>query len=185
MKKNIIFLSLFLAISGARAMYDSELISLSDIASPAVEPVTNEQLLNKPIWWCLCEKEFDTHKGLNLHIRNTHEGRIYPCKLCVKVFKSSAACSRHLQDHLGTRKCECKICHNIFANKDTLTDHVQRVHEEIRILCSVCLRQLTRRAYKDHMNLHTGKKPYRCTKCDVAFPYKASLNNHMKKCTGR
>lgn len=32
----------------------------------------------------------------------------------------------------------------------------------------------------DHMNLHTGEKPYRCEECDIGFPYRSSLYNHNK-----
>ena len=54
---------------------------------------------------------------------------------------------------------KCNICHRVFRDK-------QR---------SEALRKL-----KDHMRMHTGEKPFECSKCGERFTRDTTLNNHYK-----
>ena len=46
--------------------------------------------------------------------------------------------------------------------------------------CKKCGKNLRKQSYKAHMNLHTGKCPFRCPRCPKAYPSQTSLKRHVK-----
>ncbi|GIY73886.1 hypothetical protein CDAR_601061 [Caerostris darwini] len=49
--------------------------------------------------------------------------------------------------------------------------------------CEFCAKSFNRRRYLlDHLNIHTGKRPYVCKFCSKNFTQRASCNRHMKLC---
>ncbi|GLH09699.1 Krueppel homolog 1, partial [Gryllus bimaculatus] len=48
--------------------------------------------------------------------------------------------------------------------------------------CHVCGRKFSSESYlKQHMNSHSGEKPYECTQCGVTFGWESSLLRHKRK----
>ena len=86
--------------------------------------------------------------SVNLHITNQHEK--IACSMCGEMVGHSFM-PRHIQfKHTASidRQWKCTICGKGFAKNQIL---------------------------KDHMNIHTGEKPYMCKFCGIAF---ASHGNH-------
>lgn len=75
---------------------------------------------------------------------------------------------------------ECKACGYTFAHTEMLREHNEAVHG--LFTCNVCFRTFTSRSNLDrHARLHTGHKPYVCSKCGKAFSRKDHLTNHAAK----
>ena len=75
---------------------------------------------------------------------------------------------------------ECKACGYTFAHTELLREHNEAVHGVFT--CNVCFRTFTSRSNLDrHARLHTGHKPYVCSKCGKAFSRKDHLTNHAAK----
>ena len=87
------------------------------------------------------------------HIVNIHEKK--PCTICGEMF--------------GTN----------FMNKHILSKH--RANNEMKHKCSFCGKHfLTRQKFKDHVNIHTGEKPYMCKFCGATFASRGNWRMHEK-----
>ena len=91
------------------------------------------------------------------------DGKPFSCQYCVKGYSSEQKLIAHENYH---RKY-----------KDTMANSTR---------CSVCKKRFCNRYYlQDHMNIHTGAKPYPCTVCGERFHMKQNLKLHLvKRCPG-
>ena len=92
-----------------------------------------------------------------------------------------------------TQKNElCVTRGKAFAKKARLHDHQRSVPEqnynlEARLVCpfTSCTRKfLTKKKFQDHVNTHTGVKPFSCTVCSKDFHSRYYKSKHEKVCTG-
>lgn len=100
---------------------------------------------------------FNTADNLECHIQHKHSQQ-YSCPKCDKSFKHKNSLSVHMESvHSGGPRfpCQWPDCEKSFNRQDIL---------------------------KDHMNIHTGEKPYICQKCNKSYSSKSSLNHHWKAC---
>ena len=75
---------------------------------------------------------------------------------------------------------ECKACGVFIADPELLQEHNETHHGVFT--CRVCYRTFTSRSNLErHSRLHTGHKPYICSKCGKAFSRKDHLTNHSAK----
>ena len=66
-----------------------------------------------------------------------------------------------------------------FMNKHILSKH--RANNEMKHKCSFCGKHfLTRQKFKDHVNIHTGEKPYMCKFCGATFASRGNWRMHEK-----
>lgn len=48
--------------------------------------------------------------------------------------------------------------------------------------CTVCSKTFHSKQYlNDHMNLHTGQKPYQCKVCEKSFADRSCMRSHLKQ----
>lgn len=78
------------------------------------------------------------------------------CGICGELYNSSVTHIHHnsLKDNVIIKNYECLICNKSFTSKDYL--------------------------YNEHMNIHTGDRPYECELCDTSCHTSEDLSSHMK-----
>jgi hypothetical protein len=87
---------------------------------------------------------------------------------------------------------KCCYCHNDtrFASREELADHKAKMHEGQKqtkqtMPCPVCaLPCKDKHLLAIHMRVHTGERPYQCTKCPAKFRCTSGLNAHLRKHAG-
>lgn len=73
----------------------------------------------------------------------------------------------------GLNRCNYEGCSKSFTTINNLERHIKQTHQGLgRFICSYCQKSLSsRQNLKDHMNIHTGARPYRCEwpECKAEF----------------
>jgi len=80
--------------------------------------------------------------------------------------------------------CPFEECGRRYASKYSLFRHYLVHNPKKEHLCSYCGKKFGLIQYlRDHMNLHTGEKPYKCDSegCNEAFMQAGRLSHHRKK----
>ena len=87
------------------------------------------------------------------HIVNEHEKK--PCTICGEMLKERHRKRHFLLKHRSNSELElkCKFCGKGFVSNQRL---------------------------KDHVNIHTGEKPYMCNFCGAAFASQGNWRMHQK-----
>lgn len=70
-------------------------------------------------------------------------------------------------------RCNYEGCSKSFTTINNLERHIKQTHQGLgRFICSYCQKSLSsRQNLKDHTNIHTGARPYRCEwpECKAEF----------------
>ena len=80
------------------------------------------------------------------------------CNFCFKTFTKAESFKVHLEEHTQEQSSavmlfDCKICSMKFFTQDEFTDH---------------------------MNIHNGKRPYKCFVCEKEFCIAEHLQDHVR-----
>ncbi|KAJ2941843.1 hypothetical protein O0L34_g10651 [Tuta absoluta] len=119
------------------------------------------------------------------------------CEVCGKSFKSERSVKIHFQrKHVkpGDKKTNqykpkknavCEVCGKKYVCNAALSDHMNLHTGERPYTCQECLKTFTSRLYLQlHTRTHTGERPYQCTQCPKAFSNQAALLRHDRVHTG-
>lgn len=134
-----------------------------------------------------CGRTFALQADLTRHRRERHQsttaGRV-ECPQCKKRMLPRNLSCHIRQVHQGERRYACSICGMLFQ-----TQYVLRCHEDthkapgerkMKYLCTYCGRGFRNRTvYTDHLNVHTGARPYSCTMCNKTFRLKNVMQRHL------
>merc|ERR1712018_554688 len=102
------------------------------------------------------------------------------CKECGKIYKHPDSLRRHELRHA---RFTCEIC-GYTGLKKRYTSHMHQWHTPNHLkphICSVCHKGFSHlNRLKDHMNTHTGEKPYKCPQCPATFANLGTMNGHVR-----
>ncbi|XP_016349524.1 LOW QUALITY PROTEIN: zinc finger and BTB domain-containing protein 6-like [Sinocyclocheilus anshuiensis] len=126
-------------------------------ADESVAVVGSTSCVAGPVVCEQCGLAFSSTQDLAMHSLSTHRLYVYPC--CGKHFSHFNIFNRHMIVHCGVSKHHCcPLCHKTFTQKSTLCDH---------------------------MNVHSGERPYVCAYCHVSFAHKSALRSHLMEQHGK
>lgn len=103
---------------------------------------------------------------------------MFECTYCLKEWDNESKLKIHFQTHVGKRLYDCIYC----PFRDTYLASLNR-HTGIHggFQCTFCPKKIqTKQKYDDHLNTHTGAKPYECLICQDRFATKNTLFTHFR-----
>lgn len=124
-------------------------------------------------------------KTIAIHMKSDHYERIYVCDICGADFRKRNVFNDHMDDHTSEGKdgeYRCGVCEGEFNNSRQLRLHKKTHSMCVKIWsCKECNKNYSSKNLLDeHMNMHTGDRPYKCPHCTKDFASKYTLTAHMK-----
>lgn len=130
-----------------------------------------------------CYMSFENSESLRSHTVICHEsGSLngFECKVCSIMFPAYEDFNAHMKT--SHRYLSCSHCSTWCPSLSALRGHIHREHKP-KFVCSICSKTFHCKInYKGHMNMHSGAKPYACSKCGKSFAYQQSKHAHEKIC---
>ena len=119
------------------------------------------------------EKTVFDIKSIVTHMKTDHDLRLYVCDFCGEDFRKRTQLSLHLDEHVANEEgdFQCEVCNRIFTNLRLFRIH-KRMHYPPSKLwtCETCgKRYNSRNLLEEHINTHTGIRPYECKTCGKDF----------------
>ena len=140
---------------------------------------------HKPIGKFVCDICGISYRQEVMH--RHHQERVHgtdhlPCDLCGKVFKHPNALERHKDYH---QRYTCEICGKSGAKKKYV-NHMTTAHTPNHLkpyVCPICNPAkgfASKGKFEQHMNVHTGNKPFKCSFCPAQFASSGTLGGHIR-----
>lgn len=130
------------------------------------------------------EKIVGDMKGIAGHLKNVHNIRIYICDICGQDFRKRNELSVHLDEHAAAEDgdFQCEVCNRIFSNLRLFRVHKRMHYPQSKLwTCETCgKRYSSRNLLEEHINTHTGVRPYVCEICGKDFASKYTYKAHSK-----
>ena len=105
------------------------------------------------------------------------------CSVCEKIFKNAKVLKAH-NDTVHGEKVPRVHCGKLFGVKNYMWSHVQTQHtsnKDKKHKCEVCGKGFCEKErLKDHKNIHTGEKPYKCKFCSDCFASRGTHAMHER-----
>lgn len=112
-------------------------------------------------------------------IRETNDSLV--CEICNKRFCSSTRLIYHRRIHLEECSINCRICLQFFSSDRKRIVHEKDCNKQ-RYDCYACGKILQGLAQLEaHFRTHSGKKPWKCSKCPKKFAWHCRLRVHVEK----
>src|SRR6218665_176772 len=139
-----------------------------------------------------CDKRYSQECLLLAHMAVHRAEKLYTnytCDQCNKSFRWKTGLHKHRATHSDERPFPCNKCNKSFKFKSDLGRHIayhNKVERGEGIVCNICKSlYVNRHVLKQHMMIHTGEKPFKCTLCDKQFRLKTNLRYHVDNHNGK
>lgn len=104
----------------------------------------------------------------------------FQCLHCLQSFSSQEILDDHVKTHSSVDKRTCPFCHKLLSNSSNLTVHIRLHTGEKPYKCSRCNSCFgTVKKRKAHMAKNNCSK-YCCSICNQFFPHHRALNSHLR-----
>ncbi len=157
----------------------------------------------------MCDRMFVSSHALRVHCNRVHSAtpserevklnpprrKQFTCNLCGKRYPAISSYLYHLKSHLAGTPVKCSICSKSFPTKARLLCH-SKIHTTKQVACSMCdLMFINISALRKHLVQVHGQKAkaserrkyfpdkllkHACNFCPRKYPYRESLQRHMK-----
>ena len=88
----------------------------------------NVKFLQQSLECNKCDKKFESHMELKVHIQDIHEKK-FICGICGDKFDISHQLNKHIENS-HEKNFKCEKCNSVFGNNCLLKSHVKKIHEK-------------------------------------------------------
>jgi len=133
----------------------------------------------------ICEECGSHVTNLKTHMSTVHGCAKHACPQCSVTFKTTDLLKSHIEwVHV---KVPCSEC-GIMVGRRKMSRHISFKHTSIydrKFKCDTCGKGFNDKAkLKDHYNVHTGEKPYKCKFCTACFASRGTHAMHQRSHLG-
>jgi len=145
-----------------------------------------EKHLESGIQCHICAKLFKSKSYFNVHLRDVHkviDSKTFQCGLCGVMCNRQSNLAKHMKDqHTGqVEPLKCQFCGKMFRTKRDLVVH-GKIHKERVHQCTLCPKKFNSNAkLQRHLDIHLGKKPFECPRCDYKSNQKNNIELHKRR----
>ena len=131
-----------------------------------------------------------TYRKLGEHIKKRHtapntKGDLFKCTVagCTKVYTDKKELSTH--NYKCHKNLQCELC-GYTGPKQNMKRHILYKHTSQELRPWQCKYEgcgkgfATPKHLREHENVHTGAKPYKCKHCDACFASAGTMGGHIR-----
>ena len=144
---------------------------------------THKKAVHEKVPCSECGKLFGV-TNIKGHMKSVHTPdyqKKFQCDTCGKGFINKQRFSEHLNSHTGEKPFKCTECIKSFVSTELLNRHFQSAHtpdDQKKFRCDTCGKGfINKQRLLEHLNIHTGEKPFICKFCPATF---ANSGGHAK-----
>ncbi|XP_040570526.1 uncharacterized protein [Lepeophtheirus salmonis] len=137
---------------------------------------------------CVLCFEIISNENLSKHFEKHHncKPKKHLCSECGKKFKLPSDLQNHIayaHDIGGEKSVVCDQCGKVLPHRTALTKHIRRSHDKTKTYtCPKCNKVFFENyRLKKHLSIHTGVKPFKCSRCKYCCVRKDNVFIHLRR----